>query len=242
MGGIIYSGAGMRLVVNNDEDNIYPNGIIRITATKQFVKISCSHGFSVALARDAGSRTGYLEEIEGLVLMGGEYMIKATAQMKILMEEIAERIKEKDEHQDHMILELRVTELLLLISRHDKAEGKRLPVSEDCAPSQARTARSVYSYMMRHMDEHVTIEGLAEKFAMSRTQIKESFKKYYGESVYGYMRREKMLVAADLLEKTDYPIASISKQCGYVNSSKFARAFSTIMEVTPSKYRSHGRT
>ena len=94
MGGIIYSGAGMRLVVNNDEDNIYPNGIIRITATKQFVKISCSHGFSVALARDAGSRTGYLEEIEGLVLMGGEYMIKATAQMKILMEEIAERIKE----------------------------------------------------------------------------------------------------------------------------------------------------
>ena len=46
----------------------------------------------------------------------------------------------------------------------------------------------------------------------------------------------------DLLEKTDYPIASISKQCGYVNSSKFARAFSTIMEVTPSKYRSHGRT
>ncbi|MDO5547125.1 MAG: AraC family transcriptional regulator [Eubacteriales bacterium] len=98
-------------------------------------------------------------------------------------------------------------------------------------------AESICRYLMEHMDRHITIQQLSELFHVSQTQLKNSFKKTYGTSVYAYIRTEKMWAAARMLRETNETVLEVAGQFGYNNGSKFAKAFSDVMGMTPKEYR-----
>ena len=62
--------------------------------------------------------------------------------------------------------------------------------------SQAELAEQASSYMFEHMDKKITISELSEMMHVSQTQLKNSFRNYYGNSVYKYIRSRKMQKAA----------------------------------------------
>lgn len=98
-------------------------------------------------------------------------------------------------------------------------------------------AEATCRYLMDHMDRHITIRQLSEVFHVSQTQLKNSFKKVYGTSVYAYIRTEKMWAAARMLRETNETVLEIAGRYGYNNGSKFAKAFSDVMGMTPKEYR-----
>lgn len=98
-------------------------------------------------------------------------------------------------------------------------------------------ARTAYSYLMRHMDRHITIEELSDHLSVPQTTLKRNFRKVYGESIYAYLRKEKMSRAARMLVNTDHTILHIAGACGYTNASKFSAAFLKTMGMTPGEYR-----
>jgi AraC-like DNA-binding protein len=130
---------------------------------------------------------------------------------------------------------VKVLELLLFLTGMD--------ISGECSSepfytkSQVRLAKNVCDYLMKHMDEHITISELSEIFHVSQTQLKVSFKGVYGASVYTYIRSRKMQAAARMLKQTNDTILDIAGRCGYDNGSKFARAFRDAMGVLPKEYR-----
>ena len=240
---------GLSVIAEQEPDNIYPAGIIRIVVRKKHMKISCGFEFSIAAdilraqesakSIDWDGNIDHIKMAEKYRIDGGEYRITATDKMIDLAEEISSIVQKKDFlDDDQMRIRLRVIELIGIIDRESSGKGQQLPASEECSPYQAKIARAVYSYLMKHMDEHITIENLSEIFGVSKTQLKEGFKNYYGESVFSYIRKEKILIAAHTLQKTDKPVSNIAKMCGYASVSKFSSAFFKVMDVTPSKYRS----
>ena len=58
--------------------------------------------------------------------------------------------------------------------------------------SQAELAEQASTYMLEHMDKKITIYEISEMLHVSQTQLKNSFRNYYGESVYKYIRSRKM--------------------------------------------------
>ena len=76
---------------------------------------------------------------------------------------------------------------------------------------------------------------------VSQTQLKNSFRNYYGNSVYKYIRSRKMQKAASLLEEGQLSVMEIAGMFGYENCSKFAAAFRGEYGVSPSSYRKQRR-
>ena len=107
--------------------------------------------------------------------------------------------------------------------------------------SQAELAEQASTYMLEHMDKKITISEISEMLHVSQTQLKNSFRNYYGESVYKYIRSRKMQLAAAMLAEGQLSIMEIAGMYGYENCSKFAAAFRGEYGVSPSSYRKQRR-
>ena len=95
--------------------------------------------------------------------------------------------------------------------------------------------------MLEHMDMKITISEISERMHVSQTQLKNSFRNYYGESVYKYIRSRKMQQAAVQLEEGKLSVMEIAGMYGYENCSKFAAAFRKEYGLSPSSYRKQHR-
>lgn len=91
--------------------------------------------------------------------------------------------------------------------------------------------------MERHVLAPLTIAQLALECATSPTVLKESFRDEFGVPVYEWYRRLRMLRAADLLGEGTRSVGEVAREVGYANASKFARAFTDCMGVSPSVFR-----
>lgn len=130
---------------------------------------------------------------------------------------------------------VKVLELTLFLTAFDTTADE---TEKHCySPSQALLAKEVRQYLTEHMTERVTLEQLSEQLHVSGTHIKNTFKKVCGESVYSYIRVQKMQAAALLLKTTNDTVLEIAGRFGYDNASKFTCAFRDVMGVTPTEYR-----
>lgn len=111
---------------------------------------------------------------------------------------------------------------------------------ENKSKANEKLARDICRYLTDNMESRITIKMLSEKFHISGTSIKCAFKSTYGESIYAYIRKQKMLSAAKELKSTDKSVLEIAGIYGYDNGSKFAKAFRECMGMSPFNYRKNG--
>lgn len=136
-------------------------------------------------------------------------------------------------------IKIKVLELMLFLSAMDTEEsGQTMPIY---SLAQVSLGKAVGEYLAENIEKHVTLRELTERFHMSGTHIKNSFKAVYGVSLYAYGRALKMQSAAYMLEHSDSSVMEIAGKHGYDNSSKFAKAFADVMGVSPSEYRRRER-
>ena len=130
---------------------------------------------------------------------------------------------------------VKILELFLLLSGMDLDNANK----KNCAFSKPKVelAKSAGEYLLENMERRVTIAELAEHFHVSPTSMKNCFKDIYGDSVYSYIRGQKMNYAASMLKETDLSILEIAGSCGYDNGSKFASSFRAVMGMAPNEYR-----
>ena len=130
---------------------------------------------------------------------------------------------------------VKVLELLLFLSGMDYT-ADALP-QRRLSSSQAALAKEVCASLNENMERRLTLAMLSDRFHVSGTLIKNSFKSVYGQSLYAYTRGQKMRCAAERLRATDETILEIAGRFGYDNASKFAGAFRDVIGVTPNEYR-----
>lgn len=105
--------------------------------------------------------------------------------------------------------------------------------------TQKILATNVSNYLLKHMENKISLEQLSDIFHVSGTQIKTSVKAVYGIPLYCLIKVQKMQSAAKILQKTNETIAEIAGKHGYDNSSKFSSAFKSVMGVSPKDYRNY---
>ena len=115
-------------------------------------------------------------------------------------------------------------------------------MNETVTQIEQEIAEDTLAFCMEHMQEHYTIQFLAERACMSSTKLKMIFRRVYGIPLFAYIRAEKMRFAACELDKTNFRIVDIASSCGYDNASKFSAAFRDVMGCSPREYRNHVRS
>lgn len=121
---------------------------------------------------------------------------------------------------DEMVLDY--TEKMRRISRND---------------TNSRHISTCKEYIYSHIKERITIEDLADELGVSASYLSRLFKKETGDSVSGYIRRQKIEMAKNLLRYSEYSIIEIANRLSFSSQSHFIQQFREYTGMTPKKYR-----
>ena len=83
----------------------------------------------------------------------------------------------------------------------------------------------------------VGIESIAKEVNTSSTKLKSNFKIVFGFSMLQYHKEKNMLLAMQLIEKTDIHIQNIALLTGYDSAGRFAASFKKRFGKLPSEVR-----
>lgn len=92
-------------------------------------------------------------------------------------------------------------------------------------------------YIELHPFNKWTIEMLATKVGMGRSNFAARFVAETGKTPMEYITAERMKHAANLLAQTDMKLASISEHIGYKSEAAFSRRFTEFYGISPGKMR-----
>ncbi|MDO4987594.1 MAG: AraC family transcriptional regulator [Synergistes sp.] len=93
----------------------------------------------------------------------------------------------------------------------------------------------VIEYINEHYAEDMSIDEIAEKFYMSRSNLCRLFKKTTGTTINGYVTNIRIFKAMDLL-RAGYNVNFTSELVGFKSASHFITLFTKLEGISPKQY------
>jgi len=125
--------------------------------------------------------------------------------------------------------------LELLAAWLDHLEDARAALrlsAQDC--ERLERARRI---LLARMTTPPGLPELARLAGLNEAKLKAGFRAQFGDTVYGYLRQQRLEEAHRLLRQGRYNVSEVSVRVGYANPSKFAAAFKAHFGVSPSHVR-----
>ncbi len=113
---------------------------------------------------------------------------------------------------------------------------------EHDAQTEHGAIESVLRVIHERYREPLTLEGLAQGVHFAPTYLSALFRKKTGTTLIKYLTNYRMERAAEMLTKSDLPIAEIARRVGYDNISYFSLLFKARFGVSPAQFRKARRT
>ena len=101
--------------------------------------------------------------------------------------------------------------------------------------------RLVIEHIENFFPGPVTIQDLARRAGLGRSQFHTVFRDYTGLSVIDYLTRVRIGEACRRLRDTDDDVLSIAHRCGFASPSRFYEAFQAIIGEAPGRWRRRTR-
>lgn len=93
--------------------------------------------------------------------------------------------------------------------------------------------REIAAFLENNPAAEHSLEDLSKRFHINEFKLKQGFKSIHGETVFGYLRKARMLRAEELLLEGDMTILDVANHVGYSNPSHFARAYREQHGINP---------
>ena len=127
--------------------------------------------------------------------------------------------------------------LLLLLNELSGITSVRTPeLYPHKLDRQKRYIDDVCAYIRNHFPENLSLDGLADRFFVSRAKLTHDFREAVNMSCGDYILAVRISRAKQLLQE-DLPLAEVAQQCGYSSSGYFIKCFENYCGITPAKYR-----
>lgn len=102
---------------------------------------------------------------------------------------------------------------------------------------QSITIYKIQKAIDNHIEEKITVQGIADELGLSRTFISSHFKATTGKNLNDYINEQKINRAKVLLKTTKMPIIDISDLLAFSSQSYFQAVFKKQTGMTPNEYR-----
>jgi transcriptional regulator GlxA family with amidase domain len=93
------------------------------------------------------------------------------------------------------------------------------------------------SWLQAHLDEDITVAGLAARSAMSPRTFARRFAASTGTTPYQWVARERVRLAQRLLETTSLPVEVIARDSGLGSAANLRKQFGRALATSPRTYR-----
>lgn len=155
--------------------------------------------------------------------------------VKSVMLTIAREAKERRIGYEQMIRS-KLAELLLCVIRSEQ----RMPsadMEQKILSAKCSKVNEVAEYIQENCQEEISLQGLSERFFVSKCYLSRIFKEVTGFTVNEYLMVQRIKKGRTLLETTEYSITQVSEMAGFESVSYFEKVFKKQMGQTPLKYR-----
>lgn len=105
------------------------------------------------------------------------------------------------------------------------------------AEKELAAIEDIQRYILRHLEEKLTIEHLAERLGYSASHFSRLFRQAAGQSPYQFITRARIDRARHLLSTSRLSVQEIAEGCGFPNLSNFCHAFREACGMTPGAFR-----
>lgn len=107
-----------------------------------------------------------------------------------------------------------------------------------CRSSQtSRTILTCQDYIQLHLEEELTLRGMAEALKFSESHLGRRFREELGVGFKDYVRAQKLERAKVLLKDPTLGIREISEKLHFCTPSYFAETFKAVYGVSPTEWR-----
>lgn len=116
---------------------------------------------------------------------------------------------------------------------------KQYMAESDQLDNQGRIIFEAESYILKHLDETLTVGQIAEHVFVSASYLCFLYKKRTGNTINKFILDARMKKAKSLLLDTGMKIGDIASSLGYANQNYFTKTFVSYYGTTPSSFRNH---
>ena len=100
-----------------------------------------------------------------------------------------------------------------------------------------RRVEAAHELLMEDIANPLLVPALAKRVGISVANLQASFKARYGDTVYGYLREQRLERARALLANHQLTVLDVIQEVGWTCPGRFAAAFRARYGVTPSACR-----
>ncbi len=102
----------------------------------------------------------------------------------------------------------------------------------------SKEIQAAFRYIERNLCGELNLEEISKAAGFSKFYFHRTFQREVGISLYDYIRRRRLAGAASMLLNTDACILDIALTCHFESQESFTRAFKSIYQLPPGRYRS----
>jgi len=99
------------------------------------------------------------------------------------------------------------------------------------------TTESARTWALSHLDQPISVDGLAGRAVMSRRTFARKFRSETGATPAQWLLEQRLRAAQSLLETTDDPVEQIARDSGFGNAAALRAHFARRLRTTPTAYR-----
>ena len=96
---------------------------------------------------------------------------------------------------------------------------------------------AVITYLKSNLHKKITISDLTKQFSINRTDLSKRFLSHTGETVFQFLNRTRIDIAAAMLRDTLIPVSEVMERVGFQDYSYFSRTFKKEKGLSPKYYR-----
>lgn len=128
------------------------------------------------------------------------------------------------------------------LERYVAGEISRLiAVTDRVAEQVEETVARIKQHVDRHYGEELSLQHVAERFALDKYQLSRLFKQQYGINYWQYVTTVRLDKAAELLVGTNLKNSAIAEMTGFVDESHLSKTFKKHFTLSPKEYRAGKR-
>lgn len=105
---------------------------------------------------------------------------------------------------------------------------------------QKEVVQKVIDYIEENLEKEISLEQISQNIGYSKFYLNRIFTEHTGITMYKYLQRRRLTVAAQKLVQTDKPIMEIALEAGYDTQQSFSFAFKQAYFCPPKIYRKLG--
>ena len=121
--------------------------------------------------------------------------------------------------------------------RRTATAGRRSSSGRPWSTRECETFGPVLEWIREHLDESLSVDSLADRFAMSPRTFARRFREETGTTPHAWITAQRVLSAEELLEGTDHPVERVATEVGFGNAAALRHHFTRARGVSPQDYR-----